>query len=144
MLVKDVMTSLPVCCKPADTLDRVATLMREHDCGVVPVCAPTGLVGVITDRDITCRAVANGKTPTAVAVSEVMTKTVHTVRQDDEVQTAIDRMESKQVRRLPVLDDEGHVVGIVAPSDLAPIFASTNVADFLLAVSYWSRKPVAA
>jgi CBS-domain-containing membrane protein len=73
-----------------------------------------------------------------------MTKTVHTVRQDDEVQTAIDRMESKQVRRLPVLDDEGHVVGIVAPSDLAPIFASTNVADFLLAVSYWSRKPVAA
>jgi len=49
-------------------------------------------------------------------------------------------MEARQVRRLPVVDDEQRVVGVVAPSDLAPIFASTNVADFLLAVSYWSRK----
>jgi CBS-domain-containing membrane protein len=53
-------------------------------------------------------------------------------------------MEAKQVRRLPAVDDEGRVAGIVAPSDLAPIFASMNVADFLLAVSYWSRAPRAA
>jgi CBS domain-containing protein len=142
MLVKDVMTISPMCCKPSDTLDRVAKLMLEHDCGFIPVCKATKLVGVITDRDITCRAVAAGEIPIVVPVSEVMTKPVYTVRQDQDVQAAIELMEAKQIRRLPVLDDEDNVVGIIAPSDLAPIFASTNVADFLLAVSYWTRRTV--
>ena len=60
------------------------------------------------------------------------------------MQNAIDLMKSKQVRRLPVVNTDGQVVGIIAPSDLAPIFASMNVADFLLAVSYWSRSGAAA
>jgi CBS domain-containing protein len=141
MLIKDVMTSAPVCCAPDDTLQTVAAMMVKHDCGFIPICSGTKLVGVITDRDITCRAVAAGKAPAASPVSDVMSKTVYTVRQDENVQAAIDMMESRQVRRLPVLDEQDKVVGIVAPSDLAPIFASTNVADFLLAVSYWSRKP---
>ena len=141
MLVKDVMTASPVFCRPADTLDRVARLMVEHDCGVIPICELRKPIGIITDRDITCRAVAAGKAPGAVRVNDVMTKNVFTV-EDDDVQTAIDLMEKKQVRRLPVLNGEGNLVGIVAPSDLAPTFASTNVSDFLLAVSYWTRKPV--
>src|SRR6185369_16794956 len=99
------------------------------------------LVGVITDRDIACRAIAAGSTN--LPVRDVMTAPVFTVRDDEDVQAAIDLMEAKQVRRLPVVDAEGSVTGIVAPSDLAPIFASTNVADFLLAVSYWSRRPAA-
>ena len=139
MRVKDVMTSSPICCKPTDSVELVATLMREHDCGVIPVSAANELLGVITDRDITCRAVASGKT--AMPVAEVMTKAVYTVNENDDVQVAIDTMEKRQVRRLPVVDDSGNVVGIIAPSDLAPIFASMNVADFLLAVSYWSRTP---
>jgi CBS domain-containing protein len=143
MFVKDVMTSSPVCGQPGDTLDRIAKLMVEHDCGVVPICEGKTLVGVITDRDITCRAVAAGKVPVDVPVRDVMTKPVHTVHQDDDVQAAIELMEAKLVRRLPVVNDGNEVVGIVAPSDLAPTFASTNVADFLLAVSYWNRKPVA-
>jgi len=113
--------------------------MQEHDCGIIPVCEGTKLVGVITDRDITCRAVAAGRI--AVPVSGVMSKPVFTVREDQDVEAAIELLEAKQVRRLPVVDDRGNVVGIIAPSDLAPIFASTNVADFLLAVSYWSRRP---
>jgi CBS domain-containing protein len=144
MLVKDMMTTSPICCKTTDTLDVVANLMREHDCGIIPVCTPAELVGVITDRDIACRAVATGKTPHDVHVSEVMTKTVYTVPEDANVQNAIDLMKSKQVRRLPVVNADGQVVGIIAPSDLAPIFASMNVADFLLAVSYWSRSGAAA
>ena len=140
MLVKDVMTASPVFCKTTDTLERVAKLMAEHDCGVIPVCESRKPIGIITDRDITCRAVALGKS--SVRVSEVMTKHVFTVKEDDDVQTAIDLMEKKQVRRLPVLNAEGILVGIVAPSDLAPTFASTDVSDFLLAVSYWTRKPV--
>jgi len=139
MLVRDVMTTSPTVCKPTDRLDRVAKLMLDHDCGVIPVCENMRVVGVITDRDIACRAVASGKTPAAVTVSEAMSKPVFTVREEENVQAAIDTMKDKQVRRLPVVNAEGVVVGIVAPSDLAPTFASMNVADFLLAVSYWTR-----
>ena len=144
MLTKEVMTPSPICCKPADTVDRVAAVMLEHDCGIIPICEGRKLVGVITDRDITCRTVAIGKSPIAVPVSDVMTKTVFSIREDQNVQDAIDLMEAKQVRRLPVVNEKGDIVGIIAPSDLAPIFASTDVADFLLALSYWKRKTVAA
>ena len=144
MLIKDVMTPSPTCCRPDDRLDLVAKLMLEHDCGIVPVCERGKVVGVITDRDITCRAVATGKAPADVPVREVMTSPVYRIRDDEDAQAAIDLMEEKQVRRLPVVDRNDRVVGIIAPSDLAPLFASTNVADFLLAVSYWSRKPAAA
>ena len=140
MLIKDAMTVAPVCCSPNDKLDSVAQLMAEHDCGFIPVCDSSELVGVVTDRDITCRAVAAGNVPAAVRIEEVMTKPVYTIRPDDDVQAAIELMEAKQVRRLPVVDDRNKVVGVIAPSDLAPTFASTNVADFLLAVSYWNRK----
>jgi CBS domain-containing protein len=144
MQVKDIMTTSPICCGPDDAIERVAALMREHDCGAIPVCAGNALAGVITDRDIVCRAVAGGRLAVTRPVREIMTEPVYTVHQDADVQAAIDTMEVRQVRRLPVVDDDGRVVGIVAPSDLAPIFASTNVADFLLAVSYWSRSPRAA
>ena len=144
MLIKDVMTRHPAYCRPDDSLESVAKLMRERDCGVIPVCRGRTVVGVITDRDITCRAVAAGSIPSEVPASEIMTSPVYCVHEHDDVQAAVDLMEEQQVRRLPVLDEDDYLVGIVAPSDLAPMFASTNVADFLLAVSYWTRKPVAA
>lgn len=144
MLIKDVMTQSPAYCRPDDTVASVARLMREHDCGIVPVCEGRKVVGVITDRDITCRAVAMGNNPAGVPVSQVMTSPVYCIHENHDIQDAVDLMEDKQVRRLPVIDEDGDIVGIVAPSDLAPLFASTNVADFLLAVSYWTRKPAAA
>jgi len=91
----------------------------------------------VTDRDIACRAAVDGDVDRAI--EQVMTKTVFTVRDDEDVQNAIDLMEAKQVRRLPVINAKNEIAGIVAPSDLAPTFASMNVADFLLAVSYWTR-----
>ena len=139
MLVKEVMTSSPICCKPGDTLARVAQIMAEHDCGAIPIVSSGKLAGIVTDRDIACRAIAAGKTPADVPVSDVMSRPVFTVGGDDDVQAAIDAMKEKQVRRLPVVDASGKIIGIVAPSDLAPTFASMDVADFLLAVSYWSR-----
>jgi len=144
MFVRDVMTPSPICCDPNDTIDHVAKLMATHDCGVVPICSGKRLAGVITDRDITCRAVAAGMIPSKVRVADVMTKKVFTVKEDENVQAAIDLMEKRQVRRLPVVNDRGEVTGIVAPSDLAPIFASMNVSDFLLAVSYWNRRAAVA
>lgn len=130
MFVKDVMTAAPICCLPNDSVEHVARLMAQHDCGVIPVCGGGRIAGLITDRDVACRAVASGKLLSELPVAEMMTKTVFTVREDDDVQVAIDTMETKQVRRLPVVDKNGKVVGIIAPSDLAPIFASMNVADF--------------
>jgi CBS domain-containing protein len=140
MFIKDVMTSSPFCCNPRDRVDGVAKLMVVHDCGAIPVCEGRKLVGMITDRDITCRVVATGKTPGSTLVSDVMTTHVHAIRQDEDVEEAIELMKIKLVRRLPVLNDAGEVVGIVAPSDLAPTMASHHVADFLLAVSYWNRR----
>lgn len=144
MLVKDVMTTAPTVCKSSDSVERVAKLMLEHDCGAIPVIDGTKLVGMITDRDITLRVVAAGTAAAGVTAGKVMSRRVFTVRQDQDVQNAIDLMKENQVRRLPVVNAAGVVVGIVAPSDLAPTFASMNVADFLLAVSYWTHKSHAA
>ena len=144
MLINDVMTRYPAYCRPDDSVESVAKLMFERDCGVIPVCKGRKVVGVVTDRDITCRGVAAGTIASKAPVSEIMSSPVYCVHDHDDVQAAVDLMEEKQVRRLPVLDEDDDLVGIVAPSDLAPLFASTNVADFLLAVSYWTRKPVAA
>ena len=144
MLVKDVMTTAPTVCKSSDSAERVAKLMLDHDCGAIPVVDGTKLVGMITDRDITLRVVAAGTPAASVTAGKVMSKRVVTVRQDQDVQNAIDLMKKNQVRRLPVVNADGVVVGIVAPSDLAPTFASMNVADFLLAVSYWTHKKDAA
>jgi CBS domain-containing protein len=144
MLINEVMTRYPAYCRPDDSLESVAKLMRERDCGIIPVCQGRKVVGVITDRDITCRGVAGGRNASEAAVREIMSSPVYCVHDHDDVQAAVDLMEVNQVRRLPVLDEDDDLVGIVAPSDLAPMFASTNVADFLLAVSYWTRKPIAA
>lgn len=140
MLVKEVMTMSPMHCKPADTIDTVAKLMLQHDCGVIPILDGGRVAGVITDRDITCRVVAAGKTPVAIPVSDVMTYLVYTIHEDEPVEAVVDLMKTRQVRRVPVVDREGKLVGIVAPSDLAPLFASTNVTNFLLSVSYWNHR----
>ncbi len=144
MLIKDVMTRPAVCCKPADTLDTVAKLMLEHDCGEIPVCDGTKLVGVITDRDITCRAVATGETPVHIPVSQVMTTTVHTVGENERLDAALDLMQSKLVRRLPVVDSKGQIVGIVSEADLVAKVPTLKIARVLKTVSKKSRKAARA
>lgn len=144
MYIRDVMTAAPTCCKPTDKLDVVAKMMFEHDCGEIPVCDGTKLVGVITDRDITCRAVATGKTPMAVPASEIMTHTVHTVSQDEKIEHALELMEQKLVRRLPVVDDRGAIVGILSQADLVARLPTLKVVRALKSVSKKTRKPAAA
>jgi CBS domain-containing protein len=139
MLIKDVMTASPACCKPTDRLDSVAKLMLDHDCGEIPVCDGTRLVGVITDRDIVCRAVARGETPTAVPASEVMTRDVHTVAPDDKLEEALELMETKLVRRLPVVDDSGRIVGIVSQADLVAKAPTLKVARAMRSVAKRTR-----
>jgi CBS domain-containing protein len=128
MLIKEAMTPSPVCCKPGDKLDTVAKLMLEHDCGEIPVCDGSQIVGVITDRDIVCRAVAADKLPAAIAASEVMTRNVYTIVEDDEIDAALDLMDQMVIHRLPVVDDSGKLVGIVSEADLMAKAPAIDVA----------------
>jgi CBS domain-containing protein len=139
MLIKDVMTAAPTCCEPSDTLDTVAKLMAEHDCGQIPVCDGTKLLGVITDRDITCRVVAAGKTPAAVKARDIMTRNVVTIGEHAKLDEALELMEQELVRRLPVLTDDGGIVGIVSQADLMAKAPTLKVARVMKKVAKKTR-----
>lgn len=145
MLIKDVMTGSPSCCKPTDNIGAVAKLMLDRDCGEIPVCDGTKLVGVITDRDITCRVVAVGKSPAAVRVSEAMTRNVVTIGENETLADGLELMEEELVRRLPVIDGSGKIVGIVSQADLIAKSPTLKVARSLKTVAKKTRRqPVAA
>ncbi|HEX7708928.1 MAG TPA: CBS domain-containing protein [Thermoanaerobaculia bacterium] len=140
MLIRDVMTVAPVCCAPSETLDNVARLMLEHDCGEIPVCDGVQLVGVITDRDITCRAVARGLSPMDVPVEEVMTRNVFSIPDDAKIDEALELMNETLVRRLPVVDAGGYVVGIISQADLIAKVPTLKVARLMRSVSQRTRR----
>ncbi len=121
MQVKEIMSRDPQCCTPDDTLRNAARLMADHDCGCLPVVEGTerkGVVGVITDRDITVRGVAKGKSPDS-KVNDVMSPSPSCCKADDEIEEVERIMTERQVRRVPVIDSDGRVVGIIAQADLA-------------------------
>src|SRR6266705_678402 len=101
-MARDVMTENPACCTPETTLDQVAQLMRQHDCGEIPVIDPAEQpVGVVTDRDIVCRVVAEGKNPMAYPAEICMSQPVATVPMDAPLSEILATMEKYQVRRVP-------------------------------------------
>ena len=102
------------------TIQDAAITMGELSVGALPIGTADDLQGIITDRDILFRVVAKGLPPTT-PVGDVMTARLFSCRQDDEVETALDLMGSRNVRRLPVLDNDGRVVGIVTLSDLSRV-----------------------
>jgi CBS domain-containing protein len=121
MQVREVMTADPACCTPDTVLSDIALLMIDNDCGEIPVVDDLErrhLVGVVTDRDIVCRAVAEGKSPTDTTAADVMTDLVVTVREDADLDDCCKKMETHQVRRVPVVDEGGGCCGIVAQADI--------------------------
>ncbi len=118
MYVTEIMTPAPVVCAPDDKADYAAKLMLNHNIGEVPVCDGPKLLGVVTDRDITVRATATGKNPGDIEVRTLMTQPVYTAHEFDPIEKAADLMESKHVRRLPVIDQNGRLVGILSRTDL--------------------------
>ncbi len=118
MKVRDLMTREPATLGPTATCGEAATIMRQEDCGSVPVAEGGRLLGIVTDRDIVIRAVAAGKDPRTCRVSEVMTADPVTVRSDDDVDAARRLMAERQIRRLPVCDD-GKLSGILVIGQLA-------------------------
>jgi CBS domain-containing protein len=120
MQVKDVMTRGAECARPDDTLQEAARRMKDLDVGPLPVCGDNDrLVGMLTDRDIVVRAVAEGLDPRTAKVREAMTEGVTYCFEDDEVAEAARLMKEKQIRRLVVLNRDKRLVGIVSLGDLA-------------------------
>lgn len=118
----EVMTKDPVCCLPADTTVEAARLMRESDVGPIPVVEDERtkkLVGIVTDRDLALKVVAEGRDPNAVKVEEVMSRELVTCRAGDDLHKAVGLMAERQLRRIPVVDEGGRVVGIIAQADVA-------------------------
>lgn len=118
MKIRDVMSKDVQVARPGDTLQETASRMATGDFGFLPVAEGDRLIGTITDRDITIRAVAAGASPTSPVV-EYLTRDVHTVREDDDLKSVLDAMGSRQIRRLPVLDREDRLVGVVSLGDLS-------------------------
>src|SRR5262245_28049990 len=120
MRVKDVMTAGVECVHPGDTLHQAASRMRELNIGALPVCGNQDrLVGMITDRDIAVRAVADGCGPDETKVSDCMTPEIVYCFEDQDVSEAANLMEERQIRRVAVLNQNKRLVGIVSLGDLA-------------------------
>lgn len=118
MKVKDIMTREPACVAPDATLGEVATLMKQEDCGSIPVVRDGKLVGIVTDRDIVVRGLAGGKDPKATKVSDVMSADPVCIGPEDDVREAQEIMADRQIRRLPVVED-GKLSGIVVLGQIA-------------------------
>jgi CBS domain-containing protein len=135
-LAVDVMTPDPACCRPTTTLDLVAKMMAQNDCGEIPVVdIADHPIGVITDRDIVCRVVAEGMNPMGHTVEAYMTQPVVTVRVTAPVDEVVGCMARHRVRRVPVVDDRGCLVGIVAQADLAEVVPPETLTRLWRAVS---------
>jgi CBS domain-containing protein len=115
------MTPSPTCCQPAHTVVEVAEIMQREDVGLVPVVEEPShkLIGVLTDRDIVLNVVAAGRDPRGTAVSEVMTSDPASCQEQDSIETVMQQMASRQVRRIPIVDKDGAIVGIVSQADIA-------------------------
>jgi CBS domain-containing protein len=116
--IREVMTANPATVDTHASAVEAARKMREADAGVMIVTDGEQLRGLVTDRDIVVRAVAEGRDPSQVEVSEICSADVETLRPDDDVDRAVELMRERHVRRIPVVED-GHPVGIVSIGDLA-------------------------
>jgi CBS domain-containing protein len=118
---KDVMRA-PQCCQPGTTLQDIARMMIERDCGAIPVIdesADQRLVGIVTDRDIVCRAVAEGQDTLQRTAQDVMSSILVVVAPESTLEECCDAMRNSLVRRLPVVDPAGRCCGIISQADLA-------------------------
>ena len=122
MKVKEIMTANPAVCTPDTPLQEVAKIMVGRDCGAVPVVGTRGgadLGGIITDRDMVVRGIAEGKNPLTLTAGSCMTSPAIAVREDASLDECTDLMEAKKIRRVAVVDAAGALVGIVAQADVA-------------------------
>jgi len=139
-VARDVMTPDPACCSPTTTLDQVAKMMVQNNCGEIPIIDHLDRpIGVVTDRDIGCRVVAEGKNPTGYTAESCMSSPVVTVRADAPLNEVISTMEDHQIRRVPVIDDGGCCAGIIAQADVAAAEAARTTGELVSEISRETR-----
>ena len=118
----DLMTKDPVCCLPESTVADAARLMKRENIGPIPVIEneeTRRLVGIVTDRDLALKIVAKGQDAKSTKVEAVMTRQIVTCRAGDDLQMALDAMAEHQLRRIPIVDNDNKIVGIIAQADVA-------------------------
>jgi CBS domain-containing protein len=138
MNVKEVMTAEPACCTSDMSLQEVAKLMVDHDCGCIPVVDDKNTkkpMGMITDRDITIRTVAQGKNPLDLTASDAMSSNPITVTPMTSLEDCCNLMESNQIRRVAVVDESGSCCGIIAQADIALNAKEAKTAEVVQEVS---------
>lgn len=140
MLIRELMALDPICCSPETDVARVAKLMTDNECGAIAICDGTRVVGIVTDRDIVTRGVATGADPKTLPVADVMTRNLILVHDDDRVERAVHLMESRHIRRLPVIDEEEQIVGMISMTDMAEHLAERQAGELLREVSALPRR----
>jgi CBS domain-containing protein len=138
MIVRDVMTHAPVCCLATDSAQKVAGILHKQNVGSIPVVsdeAPRKLIGIITDRDLCCSVVAKGLDPASTPIDKFVSRTPATCREGEELDHCERLMQERQVRRIPIVDNDGRVIGIVSQADLALKDKPERVAKMLAEIS---------
>jgi CBS domain-containing protein len=136
--VRDVMTSNPTCCDAKTKLRDVARMMKECDCGLIPVVDNEQTkkpIGTITDRDIAIRVVAEGRNPLELTASDCMTTPCITIHDEDSLEDCINVMQENQIRRIVVADKNGKCAGIVAQADIARKLNAKTTAEVVEQIS---------
>jgi len=136
MQVQEIMAARPACCRRDSSLQEVARMMVEHDCGAIPVLEAGGKpVGIVTDRDIVARAVAVGKNPLTMSAGDCMTSSPRTIHPEATVEECCTLMEEAQVRRVLVVDQKDCCCGIVSQADIALSAPGSETAEMVREVS---------
>jgi CBS domain-containing protein len=131
------MTNRLAYCTPQANLEEVAEMMVQNDCGAIPVIdlASSKALGIITDRDIVCRAIAAHKNPAGVTAEQVMSEPVATVQPQATLDECLAKMEAAQMRRMLVVDESGKLCGLVSQADIVRVLPEHEIAELLKDVS---------
>jgi len=129
MICREIMTKDPECCLPSDSVMKAAQLMKSEDVGPIPIVDDKEgkkLTGIVTDRDLAIKVVAEARDPKTTSIEEVMSEGLVTCRENDDVQTVLKLMQDNQIRRIPVVDKKDQLVGIIAQADVATRLGRTG------------------
>lgn len=129
MTCNEIMTVDPECCLPSDSVIKAAQLMKSEDVGPIPIVTDKDnkkLTGIVTDRDLAIKVVAEGRDAQATSVQEVMSEDLITCKEDDDVDKVLKLMEDHRLRRIPVVDRSDRLLGIIAQADVATRLGSAR------------------
>jgi CBS domain-containing protein len=139
--VREVMTDRPRCVTPETLISEAARLMKSDDVGSLPILEGERLTGIVTDRDIVLQAVAEEKDPRGMPVREVASRELVTIGPEEDLSEALKLMASHQVRRIPVVDEDSRLVGIVAQADIAREVKDKDSGQMLQGISQMPTGP---